>query len=1017
MNPSQRQPLRGFSNLAASLLLIALVNGWFWTASAAAAGAGTGTTVLSLEGAGWVVTADPSNTGRSEAWWKNVRSDAKPARVPGILQEALPGYHGVAWYWREFRAPQSPFAGGRCLLRFHAVDYLADVWLNDTPVGGHEGGETPFVLDVTGAVKPGQLNRLAVRVLNPKAEPIDGIVLVETPHRNKVPAGITAGSSYNSGGINEPVEMLWVPAVRVDDVFVRPDWKTGCVKVEVTIVNMEKVTAHPQLDFVVTAALANESVASLTLRTEAPPGIQKIQCELSIANHRLWQLDDPYLYLLSTRLISGKNGDASENMTRFGFRELRVDKGFFRLNGKRIFLKSSHTGNHCPIGAILPPATAPDLLRKDLLYMKSSGFNTVRFIAGIAHPYQLDLCDEIGLMVYEENLSSWLLADSPKMGERFDSNLREMILRDRNHPSVVIFGLVNEMSNGPMVQHAVASLGLLRSLDDSRLVLQQSGRWDGQYNLGSVCNPGSTRWEHVWGVENPDYKGTARNGPFGGYFEGAGDAHVYPATPHTPAIEAGIRNLGKDSKPVFLSEYGIGSQMNAIRELRFYEQHGANPEWDDFKFLKQTEENLAADWKRLGMEGVYAFPEEMLRASQQLHCRQRLLGFNLIRSNPQICGYNLTGLLDHGYSGEGLWTFWREFKPGVMDALQDGWAPLRWCLFAAPMHAYAGRPVRLEAVLANEDTLAPGAYPVALRVVGPNGVAWSEKRDIVIPKLEAGEDGSLALPVFAGDVMLPGSPGQYTFAVTMEKGGAPAGGRLIFHVSDPPAAVPVVVAVSMVEPRVQEWLQSRGVQVAELETVSTNKPAVVLIGNWIESNVQPETRRDVLRRVAQGGVAVFLAPAAFKKGSAPAGWLPLKNKGRLTGFSDWLYHKECVANKHPFFDGLQPAGVMDWDYYGPLISNRFFEGQDTPEEIAAAAFAVCHSSRPNGYAAGTMLSVHAFRGGKVVLNTFRILENVGRHPAADRLLLNIIKHAASQAAATVKPLPTDFETALSEIGY
>src|SRR5690606_2910031 len=138
-------------------------------------------------------------------------------------------------------------------------------------------------------------------------------------------------------------------------------------------------------------------------------------------------------------------------------------------------------------------------------------------------------------------------------------------------------------------------------------------------------------------------------------------AHVYPATPHTPAIEAGIRNLGADSKPVFLSEHGIGSLMNAIRELRYYEQHGPNPEWADLKHLQPTEEKRTADWKRFGMEGVYAFPEDMLRASQQLHCRQRLLGFNLIRSNPKICGFNLTGLLDHGYTGEGLWTFWREF--------------------------------------------------------------------------------------------------------------------------------------------------------------------------------------------------------------------------------------------------------------------------------------------------------------------------------------------------------------------
>jgi hypothetical protein len=146
--------------------------------------------------------------------------------------------------------------------------------------------------------------------------------------------------------------------------------------------------------------------------------------------------------------------------------------------------------------------------------------------------------------------------------------------------------------------------------------------------------------------------------------------------------------------------------------------------------------------------------------------------------------------------------------------------------------------------------------------------------------------------------------------------------------------------------------------------------------------------------VEQGSVAVFLNPAAFRNGAEALGWLPLQNKGRLVEFSDWLYHKECVAKKHALFEGLQTPGLMDWDYYGSLISSRFFEGQDAPDETAAMAFAVCHSSRPDGYAAGTMLSVHSFGKGKVVLNTFNILENVDKHPAADALLMNLVTYAS-----------------------
>jgi len=537
---------------------------------------------LSLDGDAWAVAPDPANAGCAAAWWTSPQPDAKPVRVPGIFQEALPGYHGVAWYWREFVPPRNPYPGGRCLLRFHAVDYLAEVWLNGKPVGGHEGGETPFTLDITDAVRSEAPNQLAVRVLNPTDQRIDGILLAETPHRNKTPTGTVSGASYNSGGINEEVEVLWTPAVRIDDVYVRPDWRTGRVTVKTTILNASSATVPARFQFTIAAAAGDAPLAALDLDRDAPPGASAFECEMTVARHRLWQPEDPCLYRLTARLAS--SAGAEEKATRFGYRELRVERGYFRLNGKRIFLKSSHTGNHCPIGVVVPPAGAPDLLRKDLLFMKAAGFNTVRFISGVAHPYQLDLCDEIGLMVYEEDLSAWLLADSPKMAERFDANLREMARRDRNHPSVVIFGLVNEMSDGPMVRHAVDSLGLLRSLDDSRLVLQQSGRWDGQYRIGSVCNPGGAQWEHVWGVEHPDFKGTAPGGPFGGYFQGAGDAHVYPSVPHTrdrgghsqpgPGLQAGIpfriRHREHDERRPRVAALRTAGRQSRFRRLQVF---------------------------------------------------------------------------------------------------------------------------------------------------------------------------------------------------------------------------------------------------------------------------------------------------------------------------------------------------------------------------------------------------------------------------------------------------------------
>ena len=161
---------------------------------------------------------------------------------------------------------------------------------------------------------------------------------------------------------------------------------------------------------------------------------------------------------------------------------------------------------------------------------------------------------------------------------------------------------------------------------------------------------------------------------------------------------------------------------------------------------------------------------------------------------------------------------------------------------------------------------------------------------------------------------------------------------------------------------------------------------------------------------------MFAAPEAFKRGDNAAGWLPLKNKGRGVEFPDWLYHKECIAKPGAVFEGLEANGVMDWDYYGPVISNFFFEGQDTPNDVMAAAIAICHSAPPAGYASGTMIGAYNFGAGKVVLNTFRVLGNIDKHPAADQLLLNLIAYAATSTNEPVAPLPSDFDATLKDIG-
>jgi hypothetical protein len=1110
----------------------------------------------------WKLAIDPTNVGREKKWFEKIQKEAEDAPVPGLVQQVFPEHHGVSWYWYVFRPELKPDRNNRCLLRFGAVHYLSEVWLNGIAVGGHEGGETPFNLDVTEALRPGTNNLLAVRVVNLSNTPIDGMRLSETPN----------GMNRLYGGFILPVELLNVPIVRIDDIFVQPRIATGDIDVTVKVVNDTGTGVRGKLLGSTGPEKTGEVSVTAGIQAEFPTGESTHRFTLTIKQHRLWSLDDPQLYRMTVVLEAcGEDNTIvrHEKSLRCGFRDFKVVDGFFYLNGKRIFLRSVHTCAWFPVGGPVVDLT-PAFSRRDLILAKACGFNMVRYLAGLALPEQLDCCDEIGLMIYEEPLASWNLDHSPKMTERYDRSLREMIVRDRNHPSITIWGLLNETPDGPVFRHAVDTLPLVRSLDETRLVLLGSGRWDCQPSIGSLSNPGSDTWEYEWGIEGPNAKAVINTWDLnhGGYFDRMGDAHAYPGTPHPPITFKFLRTLGHDTKPVFLSEYGIGSVSNVIRELRHYEQAGMRPDLSWAVSYRNIMEKFLADWKRFGMDGVYPFPEDMLLESQRLHARQRLLGFDLIRSNPKICGFNLTSMLDHPGGGEGVWTFWREFKPGIADALSDGWAPLRWCLFVDPLHGYTNQKFKVEAVLANEDVLGPGEYPVSLCISGPTGTVWKKKITLQIPKPKAGTNPGFSVPVFSGTVVVNGPSGEYTFAANLEQGGAPAGGRLKFRLTDrinPTAGkTKRTVVLWGVEKRVENWLTSHGLRCRSFKTPSTKKREVILVGNdQSVVNNDPAGWRELARRMACGSTVVFLSPLVFDRGlqtlagnlqrkgfkkqgvsirefqvgnvpkdeqacfknefygqfsylmsdipdadhfvelgmcegcyteegkrlfdvqingkpvlrnfdilkeaggdhlavirrfkvrpkggkidiqfiarkDSPslsrlrifdqneklmvednvakyihaASWLPLVKKGRCYEFADWLYHKECVAKTHPIFDGLQTRGIMDWDYYGPIIPHYIFDGQDTPDDVPAAAFAVGYL--PGNYASGVLVGSYTFGAGRFILNTPLILENIDIHPAADRLLLNMINYAASFAKGPAAPLPKNFEKTLKTIGY
>ena len=402
-----------------------------------------------------------------------------------------------------------------------------------------------------------------------------------------------------------------------------------------------------------------------------------------------------------------------------------------------------------------------------------------------------------------------------------------------------------------------------------------------------------------------------------------------------------------------------------------------------------------------------------------MHVRHRTFGYNAIRANPRLCGYSLTGIIDQP-AGEGLLTEWRELKLGIMDGMVDCLAPLRWCLFVEPMHVYAQRPFRLEAVLANDGVLGPGEYPARFRIRGPAGVVWEKEAKVKIPAAKSSDEVPLATPVLAESVTLDGPAGPYTFAAGLEQGGAARGGRLEFHVSradDLPKPNQPVAALGLSQ-RSRDWLQGHGVDAAEFGTPAGQSRRVILVGELPRQTDFRPVFREMASRIAGGAAVVFLEPSALADDSQKTRFLPGKKPGHLRASGNWVYHREDVARRHAIFEGMNAGGLMDWYYYGPLVPDRVFEFPEAPEDTVVACFGLGNAGAgvQNGYDSGVLLGTCRFGAGTFTVSTLRILQHLDTHPAADRLLLNLIRHASTLAKATPAPLPADFDARLQALG-
>ncbi|GGF38144.1 glycoside hydrolase family 2 protein [Echinicola rosea] len=375
--------------------------------------------------------------------------------VPFAVESALSGVqevHERIWYRREFTVP-ADWKDQQVLLHFGAVDYEAVVFINDQPVGKHEGGYDPFTFDITDHLTTGR-QTITVKVWDPTA-------------REGFPRGKQALNRidimYTSvTGIWQTVWLEPVPKKRIVDFEMVPDIDRGELNLSV------ESTGGRFLNYTAEIKDGEKVVATVDSKPMYPTAIP-------IKDPKLWSPDSPFLYDMTITL---KDGDEVVDVveTYFGMRKISVEKeGEFQrlyLNNEFVFQMGPLDQGYWPDGLYTAPTD--EALRYDLEKTKELGFNMTRKHIKVEPQRWYYWADKLGLMVWQDMPSpnSYTAATPKPNKEAFTRELMRMVETHKNSPSIVMWVIFNESQGQHDTEHYAA---LVKGLDPSRVVNEASG--------------------------------------------------------------------------------------------------------------------------------------------------------------------------------------------------------------------------------------------------------------------------------------------------------------------------------------------------------------------------------------------------------------------------------------------------------------------------------------------------------------------------------------------------------------
>ena len=867
--------------------------------------------------------------------------------VPGLWEaQGWLELDGVAWYRRRFTLDDS---NGWWSVRFGAVMDLAEVWVNGVLLGTHDNPFLPFALDASGALRKGG-NVIAVRVVDPSLQDSEHIRMAHGKQgwaNHVFPSRPSLYMTY--GGIWQPVSLARHGPVVIRSVFVNGD--PDDLRVEVSLDNRTTEPVRGRLGVRAAGRVLEEHV-------EVAPGASTTTAlALGATEDERWDPASPALHSALVDVVVGE-AVSDRRTVRFGLRTVRVDGTRLLLNGAPYRMKSALVQGFR--ARELYAEAGREAIEEEVRAAKAMGFNTLRLHIKAFDPTYLDVCDELGMLlqcdipvaepIAHEELGA---ADESAVARRAVAAVRGQVERDRNHPSVILWSVMNELCLDRIEargwdryeRFARALVAAAREADPTRPVI-----------------------ENDWVEPDPDRVFT-------------GDvltAHWYGRlhADYLEKIELACRHWSGLDRPLFVTEFGDWG-------LPDMPQLADPPFWD-------TRAIYAAGLAGTLWPGGIA---RFLRETQRYQGLSDRLQTEVFRRHDHIGGYCLTELTDVPHELNGLLDLYRRPKPIAVSEMTranavvlpmlelDSLVVVGGELVSAPLHVSndgeALDDVEVEVRFGNT------AYPVDVAdllaldtsELEPEAVAarftesvWGTR----MARLEAHQVTRFGKVMVAAPV----TPGSHDLVLRLRAGPlVMAENRYTLHVVAPPTAVAAV--------RVVGEASMLGNALEQVSAVAGGNGPLVVAEGALDERTAPA----VASHLETGGVVLVLAQTVD---AAPHFPLPVALQVVETVWGSSVFH---FTTDHGALASLPRRNVL-------VAEDSTVQARSVVAGIGGNPFpeipvVIAYKPVP-GAMTGTLVGSHPVGRGRLIFCQFPLCDRATKGDAAARALLADLVRWASE---------------------